>query len=131
MKKIFSKLTKKSAKILYSAMFTILTAMSTVMMASAAGAGGAGGGGAGGGAGIGGGAAATPQDADTTFLNLINFFAIWFGRIGLVVGFVGAIMFALAIKDDNADGKQRGLMTMIAGFVVFAVTVSLDLFGLV
>jgi hypothetical protein len=46
------------------------------------------------------------------------------------VGFVGAIMFGLAIKDENADGKQRGLMTMISGFVVFAITLSLDLFGL-
>lgn len=62
------------------------------------------------------------------FNNVIDFFATWIGRIGLVVGFVGAIMFALAIKNDDAEAKTRGLMTLAAGFVVFAVTKALDMF---
>lgn len=69
-------------------------------------------------------------DGDEMFFNLIQFFATWIGRIGLVVGFVGAVMFGLAIKNDDADGKQRGLMTMAAGFIVFAITGALDMFGL-
>ena len=62
------------------------------------------------------------------FDSVVEFFATWIGRIGLVVGFVGAIMFGLAIKNDDADAKTRGLMTLAAGFVVFAVTQALDLF---
>lgn len=69
-------------------------------------------------------------DPDAMFNNTVNFFATWIGRIGLVVALVGAVMFGLAIKNDDADGKTRGLMTLVSGIVVFAVTKSLDLFGL-
>lgn len=65
-----------------------------------------------------------------TFNGIIKFFADWLGRIGLVVAFVGGIMFALAIKNDDAEAKTRGLMTLASGFVVFALTLSLDLFGI-
>ncbi len=65
---------------------------------------------------------------DDQFLTVINFFATWIGRIGLVVGFIGAIMFGLAIKNDDADAKTRGLMTLASGFVVFGVTQALDMF---
>lgn len=64
------------------------------------------------------------------FNSVIGFFALWIGRIGLVVGFIGAIMFGLAIKNDDADAKTRGLMTMASGFVVFAITKALNLFGI-
>lgn len=69
-------------------------------------------------------------DPDTAFNNVIGFFATWLGRAGLVVALIGGIMFGFAIKNDDADSKQRGITTMIAGIVVFAVTKSLDLFGL-
>lgn len=62
------------------------------------------------------------------FETVIDFFATWIGRIGLIVGFVGGIMFALAIKNDDADAKTRGLMTLAAGFVVFALTQAVDMF---
>lgn len=65
---------------------------------------------------------------EAEFNKVIDFFAVWIGRIGLVVGFVGAIMFALAIKNDDAEAKTRGLMTLASGFVVFAVTQALNLF---
>ncbi len=60
------------------------------------------------------------------FNEVVNFFATWIGRIGLVVGFIGAVQFGLAIKNDDADAKTRGLMTMAAGFVVFGVTAAVD-----
>ena len=65
---------------------------------------------------------------ESQFWEVVTFFATWIGRIGLVVGFVGAVMFALAIKNDDAEAKTRGLMTLASGFVVFAVSMSLDLF---
>lgn len=69
-------------------------------------------------------------DGEAAFNNVIGFFATWIGRIGLVVAFVGGIMFALAIKNDDAEAKTRGLMTLASGFVVFALTLSLDMFGI-
>lgn len=69
-------------------------------------------------------------DGEPAFNSVIGFFATWIGRIGLVVAFVGGIMFALAIKNDDAEAKTRGLMTLASGFVVFALTLSLDLFGI-
>ena len=69
-------------------------------------------------------------DGEASFKEVIGFFADWIGRIGLVVAFVGGIMFALAIKNDDAEAKTRGLMTLASGFVVFALTLSLNLFGI-
>lgn len=69
-------------------------------------------------------------DGEAAFNSVIGFFADWIGRIGLVVAFVGGIMFALAIKNDDAEAKTRGLMTLASGFVVFALTLSLSLFGI-
>ena len=65
--------------------------------------------------------AATASGADASFDNMIDFVTKWFTRIGLAVALVGGIMFGLSIKDDNADGKQRGLMTLVAGLVVAAI----------
>lgn len=69
-------------------------------------------------------------DGEAAFNEVVGFFATWIGRIGLVVAFVGGVMFALAIKNDDAEAKTRGLMTLASGFVVFALTLSLNLFGI-
>lgn len=76
-----------------------------------------------------GGGSANDQ-GEAAFNEVIGFFATWIGRIGLVVAFVGGIMFALAIKNEDAEAKTRGLMTLASGFVVFALTLSLNLFGI-
>ena len=39
-------------------------------------------------------------------------------------------MFGLAIKDNNADQQQAGLMTMVAGFVVVAICLASTMFDL-
>ena len=67
---------------------------------------------------------------EETFNKVITFFANWIGRVGLVVAFVGGIMFGLAFKNEDADAKTRGLQTLIAGFIVFALSKSLNLFGI-
>lgn len=69
-------------------------------------------------------------DADSTFQNVINFFITWFRRVGALVAFVGAIMFALAIKQNDAEQKQAGIITMVAGFVVVAICLAADMFDL-
>lgn len=85
---------------------------------------------AGGGAAAGGGSGSGSTDADTAFQRVVNFFITWFRRIGMLVAFVGAIMFGLAIKNNDAEQKQAGLITMVAGFVVAAICAAVDMFDL-
>lgn len=78
----------------------------------------------------GGGAAAGGGSADTAYQTVIEFFVKWIRRAGAIVAFIGAIMFGLAIKEKDAEGKERGLFTMIAGFVVVAITIAVNMFDL-
>ncbi|NUU75345.1 hypothetical protein [Paenibacillus xylanilyticus] len=64
------------------------------------------------------------------FDGVVEVIATWAGRIGLVVAFFGGIQTALGFKQDDADGKVRGMKTMAAGFMVFGISKSLSLFGL-
>lgn len=112
-KSFFSALNAKRRKI----SLTLTMMMSTMMLtAASAFADDAGGGGS--------------EKAEAMFDNVVVFFADWIGRVGLVVAFVGAVMFGFSVKSDDPEGKQRGLTTMVAGFIVFAVTKSLNLFGI-
>ncbi len=74
--------------------------------------------------------AASGGSADSSFTTVINFFVKWIGRIGGVVAFVGAVMFALAIKNNDAEAKQSALLTMIAGFVAAAVAAASSMFNM-
>lgn len=72
----------------------------------------------------------TTTSADKTFQNVVNFFVTWLRRIGALVAFIGGIMFALAIKNNDADQKQNGLLTMVAGFVAAALCTAVDMFDI-
>lgn len=63
-----------------------------------------------------------------TFNTVVEFIVDWVARIGLVIGFIGAVQFAMGFKDDSADGKTRGLMCLASGFIVFAVAKAYDMF---
>lgn len=63
-----------------------------------------------------------------TFNTVVQFIVDWVARIGLVIGFIGAVQFAMGFKDDSADGKTRGLMCLASGFIVFAVAKAYDMF---
>ncbi len=76
----------------------------------------------------GGGGGATGSEA--AYQSTIEFFITWIRRIGMMVAFVGAIMFALAIKNNDAEQKQAGLITMIAGFIVAALCAASSMFDL-
>lgn len=76
------------------------------------------------------GGASGSATADGAYTNVINFFITWIRRIGAMVALVGAIMFALSIKSNDAEQKQAGLLTMVAGFVAFAVCLAADMFDL-
>lgn len=114
--RFFSAVNAKRKKIMFTLVTMVTMSMMSTVSAFAAPADSSGGGGT--------------VDGEAAFNSVIGFFATWIGRIGLVVAFVGGIMFALAIKNDDAEAKTRGLMTLASGFVVFALTLSLDLFGI-
>lgn len=61
--------------------------------------------------------------ADTTKIDTIinDVIVPWVQKLGLVIGFVGAIMFALGWRNDDADSKSRGIQTLISGFMAWGV----------
>lgn len=72
-------------------------------------------------------ASGSPAGMDT-FDGVIDVVATWLGRIGLVVAFFGAVQLALGFKNDDADGKVRGMKTLASGFLVYGITQSMSLF---
>lgn len=60
----------------------------------------------------------------------ITFACDWLVKIGGVVALVGGVMFALGWQREDAEGKSRGLMTLMAGFMLVAIAQSKNLFGL-
>lgn len=69
-----------------------------------------------------GGAAESKWDA------VIGFILPWITRLGGVVILIGAIEFGLAFKSDDAEGKTKGMRTIIAGCIVTAVGASSNIF---
>lgn len=70
----------------------------------------------------------TQQTAESKWDAVINFILPWITRLGGVVILIGAVEFGLAFKNDDAEGKTKGLRTVIAGCIVFAVGLSSDIF---
>lgn len=65
--------------------------------------------------------AADGGTADTLWTQIADLMKTWVTRLGAVVMFVGGVMFGLGWKNDDADGKTRGINTIIAGAIVVAV----------
>ena len=59
--------------------------------------------------------------ADAKWNAVINFILPWIQRLGGVVLLIGAVEFGLAFKNDDAEGKTKGMRTVIAGCIVIAV----------
>lgn len=70
------------------------------------------------------------KDGDTQWNAIVKFFIKWIKRIGLLVAFVGGIMFAFAFKSNDADQKEKALWTLGAGFIAAALCAAADIFGL-
>ena len=62
--------------------------------------------------------------------SFINFACDWLTKIGGVIALVGGVMFALGWQREDAEGKSRGLMTLMAGFMLVAIAQSKGIFGL-
>ncbi len=70
----------------------------------------------------------TTTTAEDKWDAVIGFITPWVTRLGGVVIFIGAIEFGLAWKNDDAEGKTKGMRTVIAGCIVFAIGLSSDVF---
>ena len=62
--------------------------------------------------------------ADEKWNAVIQFILPWISRLGGVVILIGAVEFGLAFKNDDAEGKTKGMRTVIAGCIVVAVGLS-------
>lgn len=69
-------------------------------------------------------------NAEQGFSSIVNFFVTWIQKVGGLVALVGGIMFCLAIKNNDAEQKQSGLLTLVAGFAVIAICGAITYFGL-
>lgn len=66
--------------------------------------------------------------ADAKWNAVIDFILPWITRLGGVVVLIGAVEFGLAFKNDDAEGKTKGMRTVIAGCIVTAVGLSSSVF---
>ena len=74
--------------------------------------------------------AGSSYDAEQGFSSIVDFFVTWIQKVGGLVALVGGIMFCLAIKNNDAEQKQSGLLTLVAGFAVIAICGAISYFGL-
>ncbi|HOA00020.1 hypothetical protein [Ruminococcus sp.] len=77
-----------------------------------------------------GGSKSGSSTADSAYENIMDFIITWIRRLGAAVALFGGIMLGLALKNNEADQKENGIKTMIAGFVVFAICGAVDMFDL-
>ena len=78
----------------------------------------------------GGGSGSGSATADSAYQKVVNFFLVWIRRVGALVALIGGIMFGLSVKNNDSEQKQAGILTMVAGFIVFAIALGADMFDL-
>lgn len=66
-----------------------------------------------------------------TFDNVTGFVAGWVARIGGLVAFIGAIQFVMALQQEDAGAKRRGILEFSGGVMVVALALGYkSIFGL-
>lgn len=68
------------------------------------------------------------SSADTLWNNMIDFITPWITKLGGVVVLIGAIMWGLGFKGEDAEQQTRGARTFVAGCIVAAVGASANVF---
>lgn len=66
--------------------------------------------------------------ANAEFQSILKFIGKWTRRVGAMGLLIGAIMFGLSVKDNNAATKITALKTIVAGAMVAALSGVLPLF---
>ena len=68
------------------------------------------------------------MDGEDKFLTIVNMMAIWMQYVGLAVAFFGAVQLGFGFRSDDAEAKSKGMRSMIAGFIVFAIALAVGFF---
>lgn len=68
---------------------------------------------------------ATPSMAAT---DALDFFSTWILRIGGIIAFIGALKFALSIKNDDSKETLQALLIMVSGFMIVSAMNDLSIF---
>lgn len=63
-----------------------------------------------------------PINADTEFKGLQYFISKWLAKLGGLALFLGAVLYALGIKDNDAAGKVIGIKTIATGGVIIGLS---------
>lgn len=71
-------------------------------------------------------AAGVGTDKLQSFIN--EFIVPWLTLIGGVVALVGGVMFSLSWQREDAEGKSKGLMTIMAGFMIVGISQATNIF---
>nr|WP_312579580.1 hypothetical protein [Sedimentibacter sp.] len=58
------------------------------------------------------------------FDNMVVWIATWVGRVGLLVAFWGGVQIAFSLSDHDAGQKRSGILFLVAGLMVFGLSVS-------
>lgn len=64
-------------------------------------------------------------DADAAWNTTMEFIVKWVPRLGGVLLFIGALEFAIANKNEDANSKTNAVRLMVSGAIVMAVPLSL------
>ena len=70
------------------------------------------------------------EGKNVAYEKVMNSIVTWIRRLGAAVALFGGVMLALGFKDNDADSKEKGIKTMIAGFVVWAICTGITMFDL-
>ncbi|WP_295068651.1 hypothetical protein [Ruminococcus sp.] len=77
-----------------------------------------------------GGSKSGSSSADAAYENTMDFIITWIRRVGAAIALFGGFMLALGLKNNEPEPKERGIMAMVAGFVVWAICGAVDMFDL-
>lgn len=69
-------------------------------------------------------------DPATLAQNGIAFFETWITRAGGLIAFIGAVKFALGMKNDDAKEQLLAVLTMVSGFMIQAAVGDLGIFNI-
>jgi hypothetical protein len=64
----------------------------------------------------------------SNFTVVMKFIATWTTYLGAGIAFFGAIQLAFGFRSDDAEGKNKGLRSMIAGIIVIAIALGVGMF---
>ena len=62
-----------------------------------------------------------PDPNTGDFRTIIVYIGKWTGYLGAAIAFFGAVQLAMGFRSDDAEGKNKGMRSMIAGFIVLAI----------